>query len=360
MEKLSKVEGRKILVGNMKKGNENNNEETEQEQGQYSQESENERYNQPNYNRQASYANRPDYNNSQNYVNRPNYNNAQNYGNKSYYNDSQARNMNYEGRNQMNYQGKNYMGNYYDEDFQADDYMMGYGQNGSGNYQGNYRMNRGFRGNYGMGPQNNRRGYGNYNNPGYGSFYGPGAGRGYGPGFNQNYYNNPDYDYREYDEDDDYYKYAYRGGYGPYYNYHPRGYYYHRFYQRGYPYPPYMGYNTPPGDPYYNRPMGSMGGFWRNWWNPETIPNFINNPKVNNILRGIGIVTVGMFLAPSIARALRPIAVQTVQGVLGLTDELKTIVTDAKEDIEDMFAEANWDRINFDEEKNKKDNNKEV
>ena len=336
-------------MGNIENANENNTEEKEQQQ--------------TGYNRQTSYDNRPNYNNSQSYGNRINYNNAQNYGNRSYYNDAQARNMNYEGRNQMNYQGNNYMGNY-DEDFPDDDYMRGYAQAGPGYYQGNYRMNnRGFRGNYGMGTQNNRRGYGNYNNPGggyYGSGPGPGAGRGYGsgPGFNQNYYNNPDYDYRDYDEDDDYYKYGYRGGYGPYCYYHPRGYYHHRFYQRGYP--PYMGYNPPPGDPYFNRPMGSMGGFWRNWWNPETIPNFINNPRVNNILRGIGIATVGMFLAPSIARALRPIAVQTVQGVLGLTDELKTIVTDAKEDIEDMFAEANWDRINFDEEKNRKDNNKEV
>lgn len=112
-----------------------------------------------------------------------------------------------------------------------------------------------------------------------------------------------------------------------------------------------MGYGGPMGYDGYGGPMGygaPMG--LRGWWYGTVMPTLFQNPRVNNFFRIIGMVTVGMVVAPSLARALRPVAVQAVQGVMGVTEEVKGIFSDAKEDIEDIFAEAKWDRAGMDEE----------
>jgi hypothetical protein len=218
----------------------------------------------------------------------------------------------------------------------------------------------------------NNRGFGNQNreygpppgnyNPNYQGSYGiPYNYRYDDEYYDDDYYGyNDDYRYDDYYRGDGYYNYSHMG-YGPYCGWMPNR---PRWRNRGNIGP--MGYSRPKGgflrnlfnpgpSPYYN-PMGSRG-FWGNWWNPDTIPNLLNTPMVNNFFRGVGIAATGIFLAPTLARAIRPIVVQAVQGVMSITDELKTVVSDAKEDIEDMFAEANWDRINFDEKnQNQKQN----
>jgi len=114
-----------------------------------------------------------------------------------------------------------------------------------------------------------------------------------------------------------------------------------------------QGYGMGPGPGYdqdYGMGMGPgfLGrplGFLRNWWN-YSVPSFFGSPRVNNFFRGVGIATVGVIVAPSIARALRPLAVQAVEGVVNVTEEVKGIFSDAKEDMEDIFAEAKWDEAN--------------
>ncbi|MFZ5945915.1 MAG: hypothetical protein ACOYVD_17630 [Bacillota bacterium] len=303
----------------------------------------------------------------------------------NYANNPQANNYNYQRGGNMNYQA-NYRQPYYNE---------GYGDYDRYDQRLNRRNNPNSYG-YGPGYQNFQQPYYNqgfqqyrqYENDDYKSYYRD----------NDEEYNRY---YREYDEDfynrdyDDYYPH-YRPGFGfhargnygpfcaPYYN-RPGGFWqrwrnwwnpWGRATNRPMGYGPWsnpgmMTMNRPmnpgywpsqdmmnrpvnpgywPGQEMMNRPMGQMGeGFFRNWWNPGTIPNFLNSPRVNNFFRGVGLAATGLFLAPSLARAVRPLVVQTVQGVMSATDELKTIVSDAKEDIEDMFAEANWDRINFED-----------
>jgi hypothetical protein len=223
------------------------------------------------------------------------------YGNPNYQaNYNQPQMNNYRGDGRMNNQG-NYRGN------DGMNYAGNYRPEGRANYPGNYP------GDDGMNYQANNRAYGRPNYP-------------------ANYRVEDDYCYdgpqpyypHDYDCDCDYYE-----GRRPYY----RGY---RPYRRtrgwaGYP-------NMPGYDPYYNQ--GMMPG---SWWHPFMIRDFINRPRVNDFLRGVGIATIGLVLAPSITRTLRPIVVKAVQGAMAASDEVKNIFADAKEDMEDIFAEANWE-----------------
>jgi hypothetical protein len=118
----------------------------------------------------------------------------------------------------------------------------------------------------------------------------------------------------------------------PYY----RGYRNYRRPRAGYGYP-----NMQYCDPYYNQGMMP-----NSWWNPNAITDFINRPRVNNFFRGVGIAAVGLILTPAISRTLRPIVVKAVQGAMAASDELKSIFVDAKEDVEDIFAESKWEGAN--------------
>lgn len=95
------------------------------------------------------------------------------------------------------------------------------------------------------------------------------------------------------------------------------------------------------GNPYGYQPMG----FWPNIFAPGYFSYLLRGPRVNNFFRAVGIVTVGMLLVPSVARALRPLAVSAVEGALSVSEEIKNIFADAKEDMEDIFAEAKWEDV---------------
>lgn len=166
-------------------------------------------------------------------------------------------------------------------------YQRNYGSDGQGNYRGDYRMNY---------PANYQGDY--YCHPPY-------------------HHDHDEY-YRDYPGHEDYRDHRYCGKYPP-----------------G-AYGGYGRHNGPCCDPYY----GQRNGSWSNWLN---LSGFVQRPKVNNFLRGVGIATVGVILAPSIAKTLRPVIVKAVQGAMAASGEIKSIFSDAKEDIEDIFAEAKWD-----------------
>lgn len=99
------------------------------------------------------------------------------------------------------------------------------------------------------------------------------------------------------------------------------------------------GYNMYQGYPYGYQPMGLWPGIFR----PGYFSYLLNTPRVNNFFRAIGLLSVGLLLVPSVARAFRPLAVSAVEGALKVSEEVKNIFTDAKEDIDDIFAEAKWE-----------------
>lgn len=86
----------------------------------------------------------------------------------------------------------------------------------------------------------------------------------------------------------------------------------------------------------------------RGWFDPDFLYSMMRNPRTNNFFRGVGMATIGILLAPPIARALKPLAVQAVHGVTSIVDELKGVVSDAREDIEDIFADGNWGNMEHD------------
>ncbi len=142
---------------------------------------------------------------------------------------------------------------------------------------------------------------------------------------------------------DPHYRYATPANYP--YHYHPQhdhSCYHHPYYYR-YGYNPYYGgagYGMNPAGPGYGDPCCSGAG--PNIFTPGYFSYMLHSPRVNNFFRAIGILTVGMLLIPSVARALRPLAVSAVEGALTVSQEVKNIFNDAREDVEDMFAEAKW------------------
>lgn len=271
---------------------------------------------------------------NQNYTNQnsgnPNYAN-QNYGNQNYAN--------------QNYGNQNYAGNIQRGTNQG--YNPIYGQ---GNYQGNQRGN--------IAPYGMRGSTGNYSpNAGYGRQY---------MGNYENNYNNDDYDhYDHYDHDDDneyYYQRPSNYGYGPY-CFRPPGMGRNRMYQQGYgPYnnrQPQMGGNWMSQQYYQGQPYfdgygpGGMGpwGRVRNWFSYNPVTNWARSPRGNNFLRGLGIATAGLILAPAVVKTIRPLAVQAVHGVMSIVGEVKGVVSDAKEELEDIFADAKWENLNDRDEK---------
>lgn len=86
----------------------------------------------------------------------------------------------------------------------------------------------------------------------------------------------------------------------------------------------------------------------RGWFDPDFLYSMMRNPRTNNFFRGVGMATVGILLAPPIARALKPLAVQAVHGITSIVDELKGVVSDAREDIEDIFADGHWSNMEHD------------
>lgn len=308
----------------------------------------NQNYPNPNYGNQ-NYSNQ-NYGN-QNYPNQ-NYGNQnypnQNYGNLNYPNQNYVY-QNYPNQNYVyqNYPNQNYGGNVQRGGFQG--YNPVYGQ---GNYQVNRRANMAP---YGMGGQN--------------AVYPPYAGNGRPyMGNYANNYNDDDYDdYDDYNDDYDEYNYprpyGYGYGYGPY-CLRPPGMRRNRMYRQGYgPYngPPGMGGNwmAPQyfqGQPYFDGygpgPVG-MGpwGRMRNWFSYNPVTNWVRSPRGSNFLRGLGIATAGLVLAPAVVKTIRPLAVQAVHGVMSIVGEVKGVVSDAREELEDIFADAKWENLSDREEK---------
>lgn len=195
-------------------------------------------------------------------------------------------------------------------------------------------------------PQNNNAGYQNnayINNP-Y-TAKNPGAKTPY------NQYSAPYGNGNQYYPSQNYhghYEHHYAHG-GPYHHHYEHG-YGPQAYGQNYNYGTYGPYNGNYG-PYTNMDDDYMKHHWSHWLHPGFMKSFMRSPKVNNFFRGVGVATVGLLVAPSVARVLKPIAVQVLHGVKDITDELKGVMDDARGDMEDIFADANWEGLKLDEDK---------
>ena len=65
----------------------------------------------------------------------------------------------------------------------------------------------------------------------------------------------------------------------------------------------------------------------------------------HNVTFWIGAAIVAAALMPSVREKLRPLAVKTVQGVIGLTEQAQGLFYGVREDIEDLVSEAQFERF---------------
>lgn len=64
-----------------------------------------------------------------------------------------------------------------------------------------------------------------------------------------------------------------------------------------------------------------------------------------NVTFWLGAAIVAAALMPSVREMLRPLAVKTVQGVIGLTEQAQGLFYGVREDIEDLVSEAQFERF---------------
>src|SRR5690348_4376027 len=67
--------------------------------------------------------------------------------------------------------------------------------------------------------------------------------------------------------------------------------------------------------------------------------------KIENIIVGTALAVTASTLLPLIKSTLRPMAVTGVKGTLGAVERAKTIYQRAREEIEDIVAEAQFERM---------------
>jgi hypothetical protein len=69
------------------------------------------------------------------------------------------------------------------------------------------------------------------------------------------------------------------------------------------------------------------------------------NASVEGIVTGVGLALAASVLLPAAKRVAGPLAVAGMQGVAALRDQVKSSVTYVKEEIEDIVAEAQFERL---------------
>lgn len=60
---------------------------------------------------------------------------------------------------------------------------------------------------------------------------------------------------------------------------------------------------------------------------------------------GAGLAILGMLLFPTVKEGLRPVMEKTVRGFMDLTERAQGLVSSVKEDMEDLVAEAEFERL---------------
>lgn len=71
----------------------------------------------------------------------------------------------------------------------------------------------------------------------------------------------------------------------------------------------------------------------------------IKNLNMNNVITGTALTVAAAALIPIMKDTLRPLAVLGIKGVIGVVDGTRTTVQLAKEELEDIVAEAQFERM---------------
>ena len=69
------------------------------------------------------------------------------------------------------------------------------------------------------------------------------------------------------------------------------------------------------------------------------------NPSFEGIVTSVSIAVVASVLLPVIKEATRPLLISGIRGMESLTDQVKTCASYLREEVEDIVAEAQFERL---------------
>ncbi|HWI61828.1 MAG TPA: DUF5132 domain-containing protein [Symbiobacteriaceae bacterium] len=71
----------------------------------------------------------------------------------------------------------------------------------------------------------------------------------------------------------------------------------------------------------------------------------MSSEQLQGFMWGLGVATLLLMLLPSAKQTLRPFAVSVVKGALDLADQVKGLFGEAGEGLQDLLAEAQFERV---------------
>lgn len=75
------------------------------------------------------------------------------------------------------------------------------------------------------------------------------------------------------------------------------------------------------------------------------LSGLLSSEQMQGFVWGLGAATVLMMVMPAAKQTLRPFAVTTVKGAMDLIDHVKTLFGEAGEGLQDIIAEAQFERV---------------
>lgn len=77
----------------------------------------------------------------------------------------------------------------------------------------------------------------------------------------------------------------------------------------------------------------------------RSLGGLMSNEQLQGFLWGMGAATLLLMLMPSAKEKLRPLAVSAMKGSLDLVDQVKGMFAGAGEDLQDLLAEVQFERM---------------
>lgn len=71
----------------------------------------------------------------------------------------------------------------------------------------------------------------------------------------------------------------------------------------------------------------------------------LKSPSNKNFAYGVGVALLGALLFPTLKESLHPVAMKAMQGVRDLSDQAQGLLSGVREDIEDLVAEAEFEKL---------------
>jgi|GEM_PF-1514202 len=71
----------------------------------------------------------------------------------------------------------------------------------------------------------------------------------------------------------------------------------------------------------------------------------LKSPRNKNFAYGVGVALLGALLFPTIKDSLHPVIMKAMQGVRGLSEQAQGFMSGVREDIEDLVAEAEFEKL---------------